>query len=71
MHRIRVCAGVAGVVFTVGSLAIFLVGVPALWAFLVLSIGLGLIGWRDCCDSRAPRMVRGQWNRSNRAAFCF
>ena len=43
MHKVRVGAGVAGVTFTVGSLVIFLLGIPALWGFLALSLGLGLL----------------------------
>ena len=43
MHHIGVGAGFAGVVFTVGSMFIFLVGVPGVWAFFALSLGLGLL----------------------------
>jgi len=41
MHKIPVGAGIAGLVFTVGSMAVFLIGIPALRYFL----GLGLVLW--------------------------
>jgi hypothetical protein len=41
MHKIPVGAGFAGLIFTVGSLAIFLIGLPVLWYFLVGAIALG------------------------------
>jgi hypothetical protein len=41
-HKIPVGAGVAGLIFTVGSLAIFLVGLPALWYFLAGAVALGI-----------------------------
>jgi hypothetical protein len=42
MHKIPVGAGFAGAVFTAGSLAIFLIGLPVLWYFLVGGIALGV-----------------------------
>lgn len=42
LSRIPVGAGVAGVVFTVGSMLIFLLGVPGLWYFFALALGLGI-----------------------------
>jgi hypothetical protein len=41
IDKIQVGAGIAGVVFTIGSLMIFLVGLPALWYFLAGSVALG------------------------------
>ena len=42
MHRLPVGAGFAGVVFTVGSAAIFLIGLPALWYFVAGAVALGV-----------------------------
>jgi hypothetical protein len=42
IHKIPVGAGIAGLIFTVGSLAIFLVGLPVLWYFLAGAVALGL-----------------------------
>ena len=42
IHKIPVGAGFAGLIFTVGSLAIFLIGLPVLWYFLVGAIALGV-----------------------------
>ncbi|MGB9489345.1 MAG: hypothetical protein WCA92_02660 [Terriglobales bacterium] len=42
MHRIPAGAGFAGLIFTVGSLAIFLIGLPVLWYFLAGAIALGV-----------------------------
>jgi len=42
IDKIPIGAGIAGLIFVVGSLAIFLVGVPALWYFLVGAVALGL-----------------------------
>jgi hypothetical protein len=41
MARIKVGGGVAGLIFTLGCMWIFLAGVPALWVFLALAIALG------------------------------
>ena len=41
MHKLPVGAGFAGVVFTVGSMVIFLVGLPTLWYFLAGALALG------------------------------
>jgi len=42
MHKLPVGAGFAGLVFTVGSIAIFLIGLPALWYFLAGAVALGV-----------------------------
>ena len=42
MHKIPVGAGFPGLVFTIGMLAVFLMGIPALIYFLVLAIVLGI-----------------------------
>lgn len=39
--QIKVGGGVAGLIFTIGSMWIFLVGIPALWYFLALAIAAG------------------------------
>jgi hypothetical protein len=41
-HRIPVGAGFAGLIFTIGSLVIFLVGLPILWYFLAGAVALGI-----------------------------
>jgi hypothetical protein len=41
MHKIPVGAGFAGLIFTFGSLAIFLLGLPELWYFLAGALVLG------------------------------
>lgn len=41
MGHIKVGDGVAGLIFTIGCMAIFLVGVPWLWFFLLVAIALG------------------------------
>jgi hypothetical protein len=51
MSKIRVGGGVAGLIFTVGTALIFLVGVPPLRWFAVLAlvvglaVGVGLLLW--------------------------
>jgi len=42
MHSLRFGGGFAGLVFTVGSMLIFLIGLPSLWSFLALSTALGI-----------------------------
>jgi hypothetical protein len=42
IHKIPVGAGFAGLIFTLGSLAIFLIGLPVLWYFLVGALALGV-----------------------------
>lgn len=42
MHQIKFGGGFMGLVFTVGSAAIFLVAIPALWAPLLGSLVLGI-----------------------------
>lgn len=39
--KIKVGGGVAGAIFTLGSMWIFLTGIPALWYFLALAIAVG------------------------------
>ena len=41
MHRLKVGGGFAGFIFAAGSVLIFLLGIPAFWAFLGLAIGAG------------------------------
>lgn len=42
IHKLPVGAGFAGLVFTLGSVAIFLIGLPELWYFVVGAIALGI-----------------------------
>ena len=42
ISKIPVGPGVAGVIFTLGTLLIFLFGVPGLWVFFGLALALGL-----------------------------
>ena len=42
MHKIPVGVWFAGLIFTIGSLAIFLIGLPVLWYFLVGALALGV-----------------------------
>jgi hypothetical protein len=42
MHKLPVGNGFVGVVFVVGSALIFLLGLPALWYFVVFSGALGV-----------------------------
>lgn len=42
MHRLRIGGGIAGFIFTAGSLLVFLIGVPAFRSFLALSIVVGV-----------------------------
>ena len=42
MHKLPVGAGFAGLVFTIGSMAIFLLGLPLLWYFLAGAVALGI-----------------------------
>lgn len=43
MHKIPVQAGFPGLVFTIGMLAVFLVGIPGLIYFLLFAIVLGIV----------------------------
>lgn len=56
IHHIQVGGGIAGLIFTVGSLAVFLSGMPALWYFLGGAIALGAGG------AFVLRMVRNNPN---------
>jgi hypothetical protein len=52
MHKLPVGAGFAGLVFTIGSIAIFLIGLPTLWYFVAGAVGLGIgfaavLRWTD------------------------
>jgi hypothetical protein len=42
MSQIRFGGGIAGLIFTLGSMAIFLLGVPVLWYFFALALALGI-----------------------------
>ncbi len=42
MHKLPVGGGFIGLLFAVGTAAIFLVGFPTLWYFVALSFGLGI-----------------------------
>jgi hypothetical protein len=42
MHKLPVGGGFVGLVFAAGSALIFLLGLPALWYFVVFSAALGL-----------------------------
>jgi hypothetical protein len=41
MHAIKFGGGVAGAIFAIGSMLIFLIGIPALWVFLAGAIAVG------------------------------
>ncbi len=43
MHRLRVGGGVAGFIFAVGSVLIFLLGIPAFWLFLGIALVAGTV----------------------------
>ena len=42
IHKIPVRAGIAGLIFTVGSMAVFLTGIPAARYFLLVALVLGI-----------------------------
>ncbi|PYX58859.1 MAG: hypothetical protein DMG73_09720 [Acidobacteria bacterium] len=42
MHKIKFGGGVAGLTFTIGSMAIFLASLPQLWYFLAFAAALGI-----------------------------
>jgi hypothetical protein len=42
MHKLPVGAGFGGLVFTIGSVVIFLLGLPSLWYFVAFSAALGI-----------------------------
>ena len=42
MHKLPVGAGFPGLVFTIGCSLIFLLGLPALWYFVVFGAALGI-----------------------------
>jgi hypothetical protein len=41
MANIRVGGGIAGAIFAIGSMLIFLIGIPALWYIFPAAIALG------------------------------
>lgn len=41
MHRLKIGGGVAGFIFAIGSVLIFLLGIPAFWGFLGLALIAG------------------------------
>jgi Na+-transporting NADH:ubiquinone oxidoreductase subunit NqrB len=43
MHQIKVGGGFVGLLFTVGSMAIFLLAIPALWVPVLGSLVFGLV----------------------------
>lgn len=47
MHHIPVPADVAGVIFTIGCLYLFLMGIPVIVFFLLFALlaGFGIAGW--------------------------
>lgn len=42
MSKIHFGGGIGGLVFTVGSMLIFLLGVPGLWYFFAFAVALGV-----------------------------
>jgi len=42
ISQIRVGGGVAGLIFTVGSMLIFLVGIPVLWYVFAFAVAVGV-----------------------------
>ncbi len=42
MHQIPVGGGFIGLLFTIGSMAIFLIAIPALWVTLIGAIVFGI-----------------------------
>ena len=42
MHKLPVGGGFVGILFALGSAAIFIVGFPTLWYFVAFSAGLGV-----------------------------
>jgi len=42
MHRIRMDGGFAGLLFTIGTMAVFLTGLPLLWYPFVGALALGV-----------------------------
>jgi hypothetical protein len=43
MHRLRVGGGAAGFIFAIGSVLIFLIGIPAFWGFLGVAVLAGAL----------------------------
>ena len=42
MHKLPVGGGFIGILFAIGSAAIFILGFPTLWYFVAFSAGLGI-----------------------------
>ena len=42
ISKIKAGGGIAGLIFTVGSMLIFLLGIPGLWYFFAFAIALGV-----------------------------
>jgi hypothetical protein len=53
ISKIPVGAGIAGLIFTLGSMMIFLLGAPLLWYFLAFAVALG-VGIAVVLPSRSP-----------------
>ena len=53
MHQIKVGGGFMGLVFTLGSAAIFLLAIPALWAPVLGSLVLVSASLWSCAESIA------------------
>ena len=43
IHNMPVGGGIPGLIFTIGSIAIFLIGFPLFWYILALAIVLGVV----------------------------
>ena len=56
MHKIKFGGGVAGLTFTIGSMAIFLASLPQLWYFLAFAaaLGIGIAAALRIAHRRAP-----------------
>jgi len=42
MHKLPVGGGFVGILFAIGTAAIFVLGLPSLWYFVAISAGLGI-----------------------------
>jgi hypothetical protein len=42
ISKIRAGGGIAGLIFAIGSMLIFLLGIPGLWYFFAFAIALGV-----------------------------
>lgn len=60
MHRVPVGGNFAGLVFTLGSMAIFLIAIPALWVPVLAAglLGIGIAAFRQFIQRpRAPQRI--------------